>query len=148
MNPETRIRVFFAKNRSAIHSIIDGWKHLLGMTNESDPIDVIHTDSHPISLCKCHGIRRSGDEFYDDHLSGCAWLKIRCKTCRGTGWCQSCLGDGIGQENVTEDKKPTSADMCVSTESLTPTEIRVADAHGKLYVDDDGYGMVSINTTK
>lgn len=143
MNLKTRIGLFFAKNRSAIHSIIDGWKHLLGVTNESDQqISSIHLDPHPISLCKCHGDRHSGNEIYDDHLSECEWLKVRCRTCQGTGWCQSCFGDGVGRRDEDENSREDKKSRTVSTDALTPTEIRIADAQDRLIVDDDGYGTV------
>lgn len=57
----------------------------------SDLPDVPEGPSHPSQLCRC-----TGHETDDvaEHQSDCAWLAAMCKTCTGTGHCQTCFGDG------------------------------------------------------
>lgn len=47
---------------------------------------------HPSVLCRCND--GAPADALADHMQGCEWLAMMCKSCGGTGWCERCGGDG------------------------------------------------------
>jgi hypothetical protein len=127
-----RIATFLRQQRRA-------WRMLLAPEPKPFVWPKVSGGEHPSELCRCAGVPvTQGTAAYAvDHLPDCLWLAAMCRTCRGTGACLACQGEGIQPEGSTYGMIPRAGD---GISSLTYEALRsragmvsaaVADLRGR-----------------